>query len=143
SAPVVLLGVYLGAVGVDLGHAERRRELAILKTRGARRGQLLGLLLTEAVFGGLIAAVIGLAAGVLVSRLLIGIVNPTPGSSPLYDSFSLSADTVLAVALERTLLMSAVAYRSPKRTAGLPLSACLRSSPPGAPHNPHSPRLHA
>src|SRR5205809_3687885 len=71
SAPVVLLGVYLGAVGVDLGHAERRRELAILKTRGARRGQLLGLLLTEAVFGGLIAAVIGLAAGVLVSRLLI------------------------------------------------------------------------
>src|SRR5207247_8414448 len=35
SAPVLLLGVYLGAIGVDLGHAERRRELAVLKTRGA------------------------------------------------------------------------------------------------------------
>ena len=141
SAPVVLLGVYLGAVGVDLGHAERRRELAILKTRGARRGQLLGLLLTEAVFGGLIAAVIGLAAGVLVSRLLIGIVNPTPGSSPLYDSFSLSADTVLAVALESILLMAAVAYRSAKRTAGLPIIETLRYYAPGETKIHYSPRV--
>jgi len=140
SAPVVLLGVYLGAVGVDLGHAERRRELAILKTRGARRGQLLGLLLTEAVFGGLIAAVIGLAAGVLVSRLLIGIVNPTPGSS-LYDSFSLSADTVLAVALESILLMAAVAYRSAKRTAGLPIIETLRYYAPGETKIHYSPRV--
>jgi len=141
SAPVVLLGVYLGAVGVDLGHAERRRELAILKTRGARRGQLLGLLLTEAVFGGLIAAVIGLTAGVFVSRLLIGIVNPTPGSSPLYDSFSLSADTVLAVALESILLMAAVAYRSAKRTAGLPIIETLRYYAPGETKIQYSPRV--
>jgi len=140
SAPVVLLGVYLGAVGVDLGHAERRRELAILKTRGARRGQLLGLLLAEAVFGGFIAAVIGLGAGVLVSRLLIGIVNPTPGSS-LYDSFSLSADTVLAVALESILLMAAVAYRSAKRTAGLPIIETLRYYAPGETKIHYSPRV--
>jgi len=31
SAPVLLLGIYLGAIGIDLSHAERRRELAVLR----------------------------------------------------------------------------------------------------------------
>src|SRR5438034_8846814 len=60
STPVLLLGVYLGAIGVDLGHAERRRELAVLKTRGATPRQLVGLLLVEAALGGAIAAIVGL-----------------------------------------------------------------------------------
>src|SRR2546426_900042 len=62
STPVLLLGVYLGAIGVDLGHAERRRELAVLKTRGATPRQLVGLLLVEAALGGAIAAIVGLVA---------------------------------------------------------------------------------
>src|SRR5437016_11694654 len=86
-------------------------------------------------------AVIGLGAGFLVSRLLIGIVNPTPGSSPYYDSFSLSADTVLAVALESILLMAAVAYRSAKRTAGLPIIETLRYYAPGETKIHYSPRV--
>jgi len=48
----------------------------VFKTRGARRGQLVGLLLLEAVVAGLIAAVIGLVLGVGLSRLLLGVVNP-------------------------------------------------------------------
>src|SRR5207245_3815439 len=70
SAPVLLLGIYLGAIGIDLSHAERRRELAVLRTRGASRDQTLGLLVLEAVFGGVVAALIGLVAGGCLSRFL-------------------------------------------------------------------------
>src|SRR5207245_6741680 len=70
SAPVLLLGIYLGAIGIDLSHAERRRELAVLKTRGASRDQTLGLLVLEASFGGVIAALIGLVPGGCLSRFL-------------------------------------------------------------------------
>ncbi|HLB67575.1 MAG TPA: FtsX-like permease family protein [Thermoplasmata archaeon] len=131
STPVVLLGVYLGAVGVDLSHAERRRELAILKTRGARRGQLVGLLIMESVVGGIIAAAIGLALGVGVSRLLIGIVNPPTGSPPAYGAFNLTTDTILTISLLSILLMAAVTYRSAKRTAGLSIIETLRYYAPG------------
>src|SRR6266571_3468989 len=75
STPVLLLGIYLGAIGIDLSHAERRRELAVLKTRGASRDQTLGLLVLEASFGGVIAALIGLVAGVGLSRLLLAFVS--------------------------------------------------------------------
>lgn len=141
SMPVVLLGVYLGAVGVDLAHAERRRELAVMKTRGARRGQLLGLLILEAIVGGLIAAAIGLAAGIGLSRLLLGVVSPTSGTTPASEAFILSTDTILAVAFLSMLLMFGVAYRSAKRTAGLPIIETLRYYAPGETKIHYSPKV--
>lgn len=140
STPVLLLGVYLGAIGVDLSHAERRRELAVLKTRGASRGQVIGLLLLEAVVGGLVAAVIGLIAGVGLSRFLLGAVNPG-GSQPLpYDAFILTPDTVIAVGVLSMLLMGAVSYRSAKRTASLPIVETLHYYAPGETKINYNPR---
>ena len=139
SLPVMLLGVYLGAIGVDLSHAERRRELAVLKTRGARRGQVIGLLLLEAVVGGLVAAVIGLALGVGLSRFLLGVLNPY-GAVPPYESFVLTPDTVLIVTFLGISLMGMVAYRSAKRTASLPIVETLRYYSPGETKIRYSPR---
>lgn len=140
SMPVMLLGVYLGAVGVDLSHAERRRELAVLRTRGARRGQIIGLLIVEAIFGGLVAAVIGLVLGVGLSRFLLGVVNPVYGTPPPYESFILTTDTIIVVALLSITLMALVAYRSAKRTAGLPLVETLRHYAPGETKIDYNPR---
>jgi ABC-type lipoprotein release transport system permease subunit len=140
SLPVVLLGVYLGAVGVDLSHAERRRELAILKTRGARRRQIIGLLVLEAFVGGLIAAVIGLTAGVGLSRFLLGVVNPEYGSPLPYEAFVLTTDTIFSVAALSIFLMGAVAYRSAKRTASLPVIETLRYYAPGETQIHYNPR---
>jgi putative ABC transport system permease protein len=125
SAPVLLLGVYLGAVGVDLSHAERRRELAVLRTRGATKGQVVGFLIVEAIVGGLIAAILGLAAGIGLSRLLLGAVA-TASTDPGYEAFALTTDTVIAVALLSILLMILVSYRSARRTATLPIIETLR-----------------
>jgi len=132
SAPVLFLGLYLGAIGVDLGHAERRRELAVLKTRGAGRRQLVSLLLLEAVLGGLIAAFAGLLAGVGLSRLLLGVVNPfTTGSSPKYELLVLAPSTIAIVAILSMIFMALVSFRSARRTASLPIVETLRYHAPG------------
>ena len=140
STPVLLLGVYLGAVGVDLSHAERRRELAVLRTRGATKGQVIGFLLLEAVVGGVIAAVLGLLAGVGLSRLLLGVVSPYP-TNPAYEAFILTVDTVIAVALLSIVLMATVTYRSAKRTATLPIIETLRYYAKGETRIQYSPKL--
>src|SRR5206468_9882388 len=107
STPVWLLGIYLGAIGVDLGHAERRRELAVLKTRGATPRQLVGLLLVEAALGGAIAAIVGLLAGVGLSRLLRSFVSPFSASTaPRYDVVVLTPSTVVIVTILSVVFMA-------------------------------------
>ena len=135
SAPVLLLGIYLGAIGIDLSHAERRRELAVLKTRGASRDQTLGLLLLEAALGGVIAALIGLAAGIGLSRLLLAYVSLfSTASAPQYELVVLSPVTVATVASLSVLFMAATSYRSARRTADLPIVETLRYYAPGETH---------
>lgn len=132
SLPVLLLGLYLGAVGVDLGHAERRRELAVLKTRGAGKGQVLGILLLGASLGGVLAAVVGLVAGIGLSRLLLTVVNPYALEvAPSYDVVVLSIGTVIVVATFSVLFMILASFHSARRTAGLPVAETLRYYSPG------------
>ena len=140
SVPVILLGLYLAAIGVDLGHAERRRELAVLKARGAGTRQVTGLLVLEATFGGVLAAVLGLVLGILLSRFLLGVVNPFGlASAPRYEDFVLSAQTIVTVSVMSVLLMAAVSYRSAKRTSALPIVETLRYYAPGETQIPYRP----
>jgi len=135
STPVLLLGIYLGAIGIDLSHAERRRELAVLKTRGASRDQTLGLLVLEAAFSGVIAALIGLVAGVGLSRFLLAFVSLfSTASAPQYELVVLSPATVATVAGLSVLFMAATSYRSARRTADLPIVETLRYYAPGETH---------
>jgi len=132
SAPAVLLGLYLGAVGVELTHGERRREIAILKTRGSSGGQMVGLLIAEATLGGLAAAALGLLAGALFSHFLVGVVNPLANPAILgSEGVVLSPGTVATVALLSVLFMAAASYRSARRTAQLPIVETLRYYAPG------------
>ena len=132
STPVLLLGIYLGAIGVDLGHAERRRELAVLKTRGATPRQLIGLLLVEAALGGAIAAIVGLVAGVGLSRLLLTFVSPfTAATAPRYDVVVLTPSTVVIVTVLAVIFMAITSIRSARRTARVPIVETLRYYAPG------------
>jgi len=140
SFPVILLGLYLGAVGVDLGHAERRRELGVMKTRGASRRQVGFLLVLESFLGGLLATVLGIAAGVGLSRLLMGVVTPyAAGAAPDYGEVLLSPETVVTVAILSVLFMGIASYRSAKRTASLPIVETLRYYAPGETRVEYSP----
>jgi putative ABC transport system permease protein len=83
SLPVIFLGFYLGMLGVDMGMAERRQEAALVKSRGATRSHLLRLFLVEGVFLGILAGVLGLVAGALISAALFSYFVPAAsGLSP-------------------------------------------------------------
>jgi len=130
SGPVIFLGIYLGAVGVDLGHAERRRELAILKTRGATSRQVLLLLVLEAVVGGIVAGVLGLLVGIGMSRILLGVVTPSV-STARYTDFLLSPETIITAVVLGAVFMLLSTFRSARRTARLPPVESLRYFSPG------------
>ena len=138
SSPVILLGLYLGAVGVDLGHAERRRELGVLKTRGASRRQVAMVLVLESLLGGFVATALGLLFGIGLSRFLISTVTPY-GSTADYGTVTLTPDTVIIVAILSTIFMGIVSYRSAKRTASLPIIETLRYYAPGETRIHYSP----
>ena len=71
SVPIVLFGLYLGYLGLDLFLSERRREIGMLKARGATNRQLMTLLTTESLFVGAFAGAVGIVFGGYGSRLII------------------------------------------------------------------------
>ncbi len=73
---VAILVAMLGAANSLLALVlDRRRELGLLRYLGASTGQIRGMILTEAAFLGLFAAMLGLALGFALSLLLIFVVN--------------------------------------------------------------------
>ena len=73
---VAIVVAMLGAANSLLALVlDRRRELGLLRYLGASGGQIQGMVLTEAGFLGLFAALLGLALGFALSMLLIFVVN--------------------------------------------------------------------
>ncbi|HEY1337697.1 MAG TPA: ABC transporter permease [Bryobacteraceae bacterium] len=73
---VAIVVAMLGAANSLLALVlDRRRELGLLRYLGASAGQVRGMILTEAAFLGLLAAILGLALGFALSLLLIFVVN--------------------------------------------------------------------
>jgi putative ABC transport system permease protein len=66
----LFVGVFLILNTFSIIVAQRTRELALMRAIGASRRQMIGSVLVEAVVIGLVAAVLGLAAGVGVGALL-------------------------------------------------------------------------
>jgi len=131
SLPVFLLALYLGIVGVDLGMAERRREIALLKARGASNGQVFQGLVIEAVALSILAAAGGLALGVLIGQALLsfGLLTLFAGTAP--TSFSVSSTTVLFATLFAFLFTMASAYRPFRRASRLAVADGMNYYTPG------------
>ncbi len=73
---VALIVAMLGAANSLLALVlDRRREIGLLRYLGASPAQIRGMILTEAGFLGLLAAILGLALGFALSLLLIFVVN--------------------------------------------------------------------
>ena len=69
---VAVLGLFNTLISLII---ERRREIGILRFIGAFREQVKKMILIEAGLLGIIGSVLGLAAGIVVSYLLIFVVN--------------------------------------------------------------------
>ena len=94
----ILLGIasislIVGALGISntmfTSVLEREREIGIMKSVGARNGQVLGIFMAESGLIGLLGGAVGVLLGVLIS-LGIGEVAAASGFSLLTITFSLS-----------------------------------------------------
>jgi ABC-type antimicrobial peptide transport system permease subunit len=135
SAPVIGLGMYLSIVGVDLGVTERRRELGILKSRGASNGQVRSTLMVEALMLGAVAGLLGLMIGVGVSRPLVGstsVLFDSPGADTLGTDFMVSPLTIIVSMFLGVGLMLLSSYRPFRRASKVEISEALHFYTPKA-----------
>ncbi|HCB06812.1 MAG TPA: hypothetical protein DEQ43_21650 [Nocardioides bacterium] len=110
---------------------QRSREIALLRAIGAKRRQVLGSLLLEAVLLGLFASAIGFAVGIGVAQALKWLMDAVGFALP-FTSLQIEASQVvisLAVGVGVTVFSALVPAR--RATKVLPIEA-LRESTPGA-----------
>ena len=133
SVPVLALGVYLSMVGVDLGVTERRREAAILKSRGASTQQVFGSLIIEAIVLGAISGVAALLLGALVSRFMLSSIASLGGEAATeMTDFIASPDTIVLSILLGISLMLLSSYGQFKRVSRTSVTSALHHYSPTA-----------
>ena len=85
---ISLLAVGIGAIGVMntmiMSVFERTREIGILRAVGWRSGRILRMIVLESLFLCLIAAVLGVALGVLASRAVLTVPTISALLAPAY-----------------------------------------------------------
>jgi putative ABC transport system permease protein len=103
-----VLTLAIGGIGVMnimfVSVTERTREIGIRKALGARRRAILLQFLLE----GIVTALAGGAAGVLVSWLLVHLFSPQPFLSELLDDTSRAADIHMGLSLELLAVCSGI-----------------------------------
>lgn len=141
--PVVALGTYLSVVGVDLGVNQRRREVGILKSRGASNRQVFSTLIVEALVLGTLAGLMGLLSGVLVSRLLLDMATTLAGESGARTSpfdFFVQPTTIVLAILFGVGLMLLSSYRPFKKISKTDVAEALHHYSPLIIHVDYKPR---
>jgi putative ABC transport system permease protein len=120
----LLVGMFLIYNTVSASVVRRRHEIGILRSLGATRNEVRALFLSEAVALGGVGALLGLAGGVLLARLLVGTVSKTISS--LYILLS-----VRHVAITPWMLISAalLGLLSVIVAAWLPAAAAAKMDP--------------
>lgn len=115
----LLVGLFVISNTFAILVAQRTRELALLRAVGAGRRQVLGSVLLEAVIVGLVAAALGLAAGVGLATLAFGTFD-LPGQ------LVLEPGTVVSALLVGVVVTVAAAVLPAVRATRVPPLAALR-----------------
>lgn len=97
TALVAFAVVTVGVAGLAVANiytvllAQRTRELALLRLVGARRSQVISLVLREACIAGLAGTVLGLAGGAQLARIAVAVVRPLGVEPAVRISWSMVA----------------------------------------------------
>jgi putative ABC transport system permease protein len=106
----LLVGVFVISNTFSILVAQRTRELALLRAVGASRSQVLGSVLLEATFVGLVAAVVGLGAGVGLAQGVTAAFEASGADLPA-DTLTIRPATVViafAVGIGVTLIAALI-----------------------------------
>ena len=121
----LLVGVFVISNTFSILVAQRTRELALLRAVGASRAQVLGSVLLEASFIGLVAAVIGLGAGIGLAQGVIAAFEAGGADLPA-DTLTVRPTTV-AIAFAVGIGVTLIAALIPAiRSMRVPPLAALR-----------------
>jgi putative ABC transport system permease protein len=104
--------------------AQRTRELALMRALGGSRGQTLGSVLTEAVAIGLVASILGLAAGIGVGVLLAWVFGNVSGVA--LASVGVPASAVISAFVVGLLVTVVAAVLPAMRASRIPPIAALQ-----------------
>ncbi len=127
SLPVIVLGLYLGIIGIGISTSQKRREFGILKSRGASENQILLSLIIEAVILGILAGIGGLLFGIIVSKVIIA-TSPSSGTS--LDSLNIlqtriSPDSIVLTMIIAMVLMLFASLKPARRISKASLTETL------------------
>lgn len=133
SAIALFVGAFLIYNTFTMTVVERTREIGMLRALGMQRGQIGGLVLTEALLLGSLGSLFGVGFGLLLARGLMRSVNAISGSEAL--AMDIPADGLawsLLIGLGVTLVSAALPAVRASRTS--PLEALrVTAAPPEPP----------
>jgi putative ABC transport system permease protein len=122
----LFVGIFLILNTFSMLVAQRTRELALMRAMGASRGQVIGSVMLEATVIGLIASVLGLAAGIgvgaLLAKLFSGGLQLVVGIPPaaVISAFVVGLGVTLIAALAPALRASRIPPVAAMRDAATP-----------------------
>ncbi|MFI6095352.1 ABC transporter permease [Lentzea sp. NPDC051213] len=127
----LFVGIFIILNTFSIIVAQRTRELALLRSMGASRGQVIGSVVLEAFVIGLIASIVGLGAGVGVGALLANIFSTVGGGnlhlagigvpmSAVISSFAVGLIVTMIAAVMPALRASRIAPVAAMREAATP-----------------------
>jgi putative ABC transport system permease protein len=128
AAVALFVGVFLILNTFSILVAQRTRELALLRALGAGRGQVLRSVLAEAVVVGLLAATLGLVAGLGVAMGLRGVMEAQSGLRFPDAGLTLGAAAIVASYLVGVLVTVVAALLPALRASRVAPMAALRDA---------------
>ncbi|MGZ3144076.1 ABC transporter permease [Lentzea chajnantorensis] len=130
----LFVGIFIILNTFSIIVAQRTRELALLRSMGASRGQVIGSVVLEAFVIGLIASIAGLGAGVGVGALLATIFSSVGGTNLQLAGIGVPASAVIssfAVGIVVTVVAAVLPALRASRIA--PVAAMREAATPDRP----------
>ena len=119
SLPLVYFGVYVGYMGVELFISERRRELGMLKVRGATSRQVASLLFLESALTGAFAGLVGVLLAAAGTRFFMQFTSAANYMDVSWYQLGIETAWLLAGILVGMVLMVSASVRLFRKMAKL------------------------
>ncbi len=120
SVFAMFIGMFIIYNAFAIAVTERRKEIGILRALGATRGQIQRLFLFESAITGIVGSIFGLAAGVLIARVIasvVGVLISSASGVAQSPTDLLTNPTFLGIAFAVGVATSIVAAIVPARAA--------------------------